>query len=172
MHIKIIEHDPNWANVYLIEKQLLKEILQDDWINSFHIGSTSVPGLQAKPIINILLVVNSIVNLDHYTVEFESLGYEVMGEFGIKNRRYFRKGGQDRTHHIHAFQYDNVKEIERHLLFRDYLRLHPDICKSYGILKSDLAKQHPNNIEAYGNGKNAFVKNIEKKALLWHWNKR
>ncbi|MFD3262223.1 GrpB family protein [Paenibacillus lentus] len=82
------------------------QILQDDLVNSFHIGSTSVPGLKAKPITDILLVVKDIGGLDTFSAQFENLGYEVMGEFGIKGRRYFRKGGDDRTHQIHAFQYE------------------------------------------------------------------
>ncbi|WP_309241966.1 GrpB family protein [Brevibacillus daliensis] len=64
-----------------------------------------------------MLVVNGIGELDAYSAQFEKLGYEVMGEFGIKGRRDFRKGEDDRTHQIHAFQYENIQEIERHLSF-------------------------------------------------------
>lgn len=157
---------------YELEEQLLKEMLKHDLVNCFHIGSTSVPGLKAKPIIDILLVVHNIAGLDHYSAQFETLGYEVMGEFGIIGRRYFRKGGDDRTHQIHAFQYDNVYEIERHLSFRNYLCQHPNIVQQYGDLKSELAIKFPNDIERYGDGKDEFVKQIEKQALLEHWTNR
>ncbi|MFD3262213.1 GrpB family protein [Paenibacillus lentus] len=169
MKITIVEYDSNWTTEYLKEEQAIKEILQDDLVNSFHIGSTSVPGLKAKPIIDILLVVNDIGGLDNFSAQFENLGYEVMGEFGIKGRRYFRKGGDDRTHQIHAFQYDHIQEIERHLSFRDYLRQNPKICKEYGDLKSELADKYPTDIESYGDGKDDFVKKVEKEALKWHW---
>ncbi|WP_317955866.1 GrpB family protein [Paenibacillus chitinolyticus] len=169
MNIIVVEYDPNWKNEYLKEEQAIKAILQDELVNSFHIGSTSVPHLKAKPIIDILLVVNDIAGLDAFSAQFENLGYEVMGELGIKGRRYFRKGGDDRTHQIHAFQYDHIQEIERHLSFRDYLRQNPKMCKEYGDLKSELADKHPTDIESYGDGKDEFVKKVEKEALKWHW---
>lgn len=172
MIVTVVQYDPNWIIEYQKEELAIKEILQDDLVNSFHIGSTSVPNLKAKPIIDILLVVNDIENLDTYATSFEELGYEVMGEFGITGRRYFRKGGYNRTHQIHAFQYDHIQEIERHLSFRDYLREHPEISQAYGELKSRLADQYPTDIEGYGNGKNDFVQKIESEALKWHWRQR
>jgi len=169
INIKVVEYDPMWQVKFKQEEQQLKEMLKSDLINCFHIGSTSVPGLKAKPIIDILLVVHEISVLDHYSAQFERLGYEVMGEFGISGRRYFRKGGDDRTHQIHAFQFDNIYEIERHLSFRDYLCQHPAIVKQYSKLKSELAIKFPQDIERYGDGKDEFVKTIEKQALIWHW---
>lgn len=172
MNIKVVDYNPDWNKNYLKEEQLINDILKSELINCFHIGSTSVPDLKAKPIIDILLVVNDIDDLDKYTKEFEEIGYEVMGEFGIKGRRYFRKGGDNRTHQIHAFQYDSINEIERHLAFRDYLRQNSDICDAYGKLKAELAEKYPNDIEAYCDGKDNFVKKVEKDALKWHWTKR
>ncbi|MED3729335.1 GrpB family protein [Priestia filamentosa] len=169
MNITVVKHNPNWKDEYLKEKKLIEEILQKELVNSFHIGSTSIPNLKAKPIIDILLVVNDIKALDDYSQQFEKLGYEVMGEFGIKQRRYYRKGGNNRTHQIHAFQYDNTQEIERHLSFRDYLCQNPEIRKQYGELKSTLAHKFPHDITGYSNGKDEFVKKIEKEALRWHW---
>lgn len=172
MIIKVVDYDENWKKDYKKEEHDIKAILQDELINSFHIGSTSVPGLKAKPIIDIMLVVRDIHTLDLFSKQFEQLGYEVMGEFGIVGRRYFRKGGDNRTHQIHAFQFDNITEIERHLVFRDYLREHPEICKQYGDLKSELAEQYPNDIEGYGDGKDSFVKEVEKEAMKWYWSER
>lgn len=169
MKIAVVDYDPNWKDEYEKEKRAIHKIAGDALINIFHIGSTSVPGLKAKPIIDILLVVNSVDALDQYSKAFERLGYEVMGEFGITGRRYFRKGGDHRTHQIHAFQYDNIKDIERHLSFRDYLRENPQACQEYGQLKSRLAEQYPADIDSYGDGKDAFVKRIESEALKKHW---
>ncbi|KOY17459.1 GrpB family protein [Paenibacillus xylanivorans] len=172
MNIKVVEHNPAWKKDYRKEEREIKTFLEGELVNSFHIGSTAVPGLKAKPIIDILLVVHDIHALDRYTVQFEQLGYEVMGEFGIRGRRYYRKGGDDRTHQIHAFPFDHVQEIERHLVFIDYLCHHPEVAKDYGELKSELAQQYPHDIEGYGDGKDEFVKEVEKKALIWYWTVR
>lgn len=169
MNITVVEHNPKWKYEYSKEVKLIKEILQKELVNSFHIGSTSIPDLKAKPIIDILLVVNDIKALDDYSQQFEKLGYEIMGEFGIKQRRYYRKGGNNRTHQVHAFQYDNIQDIERHLSFKNYPCQNPEIRKQYGELKAKLARKFPNNINGYSNGKDKFVKTIEKEALKWHW---
>ena len=172
MRIKVVDYHPLWSSNYQIEEQSIRTILQDEWVNSFHIGSTSVPGLQAKPIIDMLLVVSDINKLDSFSSQFQGIGYEVMGEFGIIGRRYFRKGGDHRTHQIHAFQYNNIYEIERHLAFRDYLREHPEVSKEYGALKSKLADQYPNDIDGYMDGKGDFIKRVEQDAIKWRWTVR
>ncbi|MBE5107599.1 GrpB family protein [Bacillus thuringiensis] len=169
MFIQVVDYNQNWTKEYQQEKQAIKNILQQELVNSFHIGSTSVPNLKAKPIIDILLVVNNINKLDSFSNQFQEIGYEVMGEFGLPGRRYFRKGKDNRTHQIHAFQYNNIEEIERHLAFRDYLREHPEICERYGKLKSHLAKQYPNDISGYSDGKDKFIKYVEKEAIKWYW---
>ncbi|MFF2176569.1 GrpB family protein [Lysinibacillus sp. NPDC058147] len=167
--IEVVDYNHNWSSDFQKEERSIRNILQEELVNSFHIGSTSVPGLKAKPIIDILLVVNDIHKLDSFSKQFQEIGYEVMGEFGITGRRYFRKGGDHRTHQIHAFQHNNIEEIERHLAFRDYLREHPEVCRQYGEIKSQLAKQYPNDIDGYCDGKDDFVKNVEKDAIKWHW---
>jgi len=110
-------------------------------------------GLKSKP------------KIDSFNERMELLGYECMGELGMKGRRYFRKGGDNRTHQVHVFQRDNKEDIIRHLAVRDYLRTHPDEANRYGELKDNLAKQFPGDIEAYMDGKDAFVKELERKAL-------
>lgn len=172
MKVIVVDYNVDWAQKYIKEEQAVKNIVQDELVNIFHIGSTSVPKLKAKPIIDILLVVKEINRLDQYAAAFENLGYEVMGEFGIVGRRYFRKGGDNRTHQIHVFQYDAIYEIERHLTFRDYLRAHPEICAEYGELKSELAAAHPEDIDSYGDGKEDFIRKVEREALQWHWQHR
>jgi GrpB-like predicted nucleotidyltransferase (UPF0157 family) len=98
----------------------------------------------------------------------EALGYEAMGEFGIAGRRYFRLDDSDgtRTHQIHAFE-AGVPNVVRHLAFRDYMRAHPSIAEEYGALKERLANAHPRDMAAYNDGKDAFVKEHERRALLW-----
>lgn len=94
-----------------------------------------------------------------------SLGYDVAGEWGITGRRLFRKGGENRTHHIHFYQFDNP-HIERHLIFRDYLRSHPEEVAKYSRFKEELA-QHLDYTSEYSPAKKIFVKEMEQKALLW-----
>ena len=105
--------------------------------------------------------------VDKYNEEFVAIGYECMGEFGIEGRRYFRKGGDNRTHQIHIFEQSNHKDINRHIAVRDFLRTHPDIALEYGELKMELANRFPEDIEGYCAGKDAFVKQLEKDALRW-----
>lgn len=169
MFIRVVEHDPAWEGMFKEEFKKIRAMVGDNWVNTFHIGSTSVPGLKAKPVIDMLLVVKDLEALDALAPQFEALGYEVMGEYGIPERRFYRKGGEERTHHIHAFQKSNVREIKRHVAFRDYLCEHPDVAQEYGELKSQLAEQFPNDIDGYCDGKDEFVKRVEKIAYEWHW---
>lgn len=142
--------------------------MKDELVNIYHIGSTSVENLRAKPIIDIMPVVRDISRVDDYNKDFAALGYEPKGEFGITGRRYFRKGAEIRTHQIHIFEEGNLRDIKRHLAVRDYLRTHTRDSFEYGKLKSRLADMFPEDIEAYCEGKDAFVKELERKALEWY----
>jgi len=94
-------------------------------------------------------------------------GYEPLGEYGIKNRRFFQKGGDKRTHHIHIFQENDINVI-RHIAFRDYLNYNKKRLKEYENLKIKLAKKFPYNVDLYCNGKDSFIKEIEQEALIWY----
>lgn len=171
MNIMVSEYDEKWPEMFLDESIWIATILGDNLLQVFHIGSTSVSGLKAKPIIDIMPVVRNIEQIDKCTEKFEALGYEVMGEFGMPGRRYMRKGGDNRTHQIHAFDYTGTSDITRHLAFRDYLRSHPGVCTAYAELKSKLALLYPTDIDAYSDGKDDFVKQAERDALQWYWKK-
>ena len=101
---------------------------------------------------DIMPVVTNISLVDKHNKEFVAIGYECMGEFGIEGRRYFRKGGDNRTHQIHIFEQSNHKDINRHIAVRDFLRTHPDIALEYGELKMKLAFRFPDDsgAEAFG----------------------
>lgn len=103
-HITVIEYSPLWKNKYKEESLLIRNILADNCIAIYHIGSTSVEGLAAKPIIDIMAVVRSLEIVDTVAEKFSDIGYEYLGEFGIEGRRYLRKGGDERTHQIHIFK--------------------------------------------------------------------
>jgi len=168
MNVIVTKYNENWNRMFEDEAQKIKAIFGDELIEIHHIGSTSVSGLQAKPIIDMMPVVKDITRIDSFNEQMKEIGYECMGEFGMEGRRYFRKGGDHRTHHVHAFQMDNIEDIQRHLAVRDFLRTHPEAASQYGSLKERLARQYPDDIEAYMDGKDSFVKNLEKKAIDWH----
>ena len=165
-HITVLNYDPEWTLKYERERKAIAEILDGNGISIYHIGSTSVPGLAAKPIIDMMAVVRSLEKVDDARGKFSELGYEYLGEFGIAGRRYFRKGGDERTHQIHIFQADDWNNIERRLAFRDYMRTHEKERAEYAKIKTALAQRFPYDIDGYCDGKDAFVREMEKRALL------
>ena len=166
-HVVVREYSPVWREKYEEEAEKIREILGDNCLEIHHIGSTAVEGLKAKPIIDILPVVRDLGAVDARAGDFEELGYEYLGEFGIPGRRYLRKGGDERTHQIHIFSAESQGEIRRHLAVRDYLRTHGEEAEAYGRLKERLAEEYPYDIEGYCDGKDEFVKELERRALAW-----
>ena len=167
MEIQVVPYDPSWPSRYRREAALLREALGDCLVEIHHIGSTSVPGLWAKPIIDILPVVTAVEEADRRRAALEALGYEYLGEFGIPGRRYLRKGGDHRTHQVHLFGRESRDEIRRHLAVPAYLRCHPDAARDYAQLKRRLARRFPRDMDGYCDGKDAFVKALERAALDW-----
>ncbi|MBM7583952.1 GrpB-like predicted nucleotidyltransferase (UPF0157 family) [Bacillus pakistanensis] len=165
--VEVCSFNANWSSMFKEEAERLNFILRNEIIDIHHIGSTAVPGLNAKPIIDIMPVVKGINTIDKYNEEMKRIGYEPKGENGISGRRYFQKGGDNRSHHVHIYQVGSY-EIVRHLAFRDFLRTHPDIRKDYGELKEKLAQQFPYDIESYITGKERLVSEIEVKAMEWY----
>jgi GrpB-like predicted nucleotidyltransferase (UPF0157 family) len=163
----VCSYNEKWVSMFVEEVERMNLIFGNEIVDIHHIGSTSVDGLQAKPVIDLMPVVKSINVIDKYNEEMRNIGYEPKGENGILGRRYFQKGGDHRSHHVHIYEVGN-EEIERHLAFRNYLRTHPDAKKSYGQLKERLAQQFPYDIESYINGKERLVREIEVKALEWY----
>lgn len=133
-HITVTDYNPAWPDLFEEEAKQIRKILGNNCRALYHIGSTAVSGLAAKPIIDMMPVVQNISEVDKLKERFERIGYEYMGEFGISGRRFLRKGGDERTHHIHIFEENNTAEIYRHLAFRNYLRRHKDICNAYSAL--------------------------------------
>lgn len=162
----VLSYQSEWESEYAREAERLRDVFGARLHSIHHMGSTSVPGLAAKPIIDILPVVDSLDGIEQFDASIKALGYEAKGEFGMPGRRYYRKGGDERTHHIHLYAVGNP-EIERHLVFRNYLRAHPEEVNAYGTLKEQLAATYPYDIEAYIAGKDAFVKKLEQRAIAW-----
>ncbi len=130
--------------------------------------STIIPSIYAKPIIDFLIEVKDIAKVDEGNAAMAVLGYQAMGEFGIPDRRFFLKNSASgkRTHHLHTFEAE-LPEVKRHLAFRDYTISHPEVAQKYSALKRELAKRYSEDIQAYMNGNNGFIKDVEKKALEW-----
>jgi GrpB-like predicted nucleotidyltransferase (UPF0157 family) len=162
--VQVVEYDPVWPTMFWSERELLRRALGCAAVEIHHIGSTAVPGLAAKPIIDILIEVTDLAALDERNRAMEAIGYETKGEFGIPGRRYFRKGGENRSHHVHAFASGDLN-VGRHLAFRDYLRSHPEVAAEYARLKMRVAQECGNDIARYCDGKDAYVKQIESLAL-------
>ncbi|MFJ8064606.1 GrpB family protein [Psychrobacillus sp. NPDC096426] len=165
MKVRLTDFSEDWVQMFETEAQFLKSIFGDDVIRFEHFGSTSVQGMKAKPVIDMMCIVKDIEKVDLFNHKMDSLGYDVVGEWGITGRRLFRKGGENRTHHIHFYQIDNP-QIERHLIFRDYLQSHPEEVEKYSCFKEKLVQQFDNTSE-YSPAKKSFVKKMEQKALLW-----
>ena len=166
-HVIVTKYNPAWSHMFENEAKIIKEILGENCIAIHHIGSTSIVGLDAKPIIDIMPVVESLDAVDAVASEFEKIGYVYMGEYGITGRRYLYKGANEHTHHIHIFSKNDNENITRHLAFRDYLNKHDDVKEAYANLKKELAKKYPNDIEGYCDGKDAFVKKYQAEALKY-----
>ena len=166
--VVVVPYDPRWPLEFERASSQVSVAMGPVMMAVHHIGSTSIPGLLAKPVIDMLAEVSDLSSVDQRADVMEGLGYEVMGEFGITGRRYFRRNDAQgrRTHQIHALVAGCLNVI-RHLAFRDYLRAHPTPTRQYGELKQTLAEAHPHDVEAYMDGKDAFVKHIELQAIAW-----
>lgn len=165
MKVRLTDFSEDWSRMFQTEAQFLKTIFGDEIIRFEHFGSTSVQGMKAKPVIDMMCIVKDIEKVDLFNHKMSSFGYDVAGEWGITGRRLFRKGGENRTHHIHFYQIDNP-QIERHLIFRDYLRSHPEEVIKYSRFKEKLVQRFDNTNE-YSPAKKTFVKEMEQQALLW-----
>jgi GrpB-like predicted nucleotidyltransferase (UPF0157 family) len=158
-----------WEKAAQIEIDLLSKNIHNPRISFHHIGSTSIAGLFAKPILDLLILAPSLAEIDLQKGVFEDLGYEYKGEYGIPGRRYCVLYNEERTKvyvHIHAFQSDNA-EADHHLLFRDYLRAVPEIAKQYQKLKLDLIADENINRSNYTETKAPFIKSVLLKAQEW-----
>ena len=162
--VTVVPHDPAWEEGFETEAAALRSVLADEALAVHHIGSTSVPGLRAKPTIDVLIEAREIGKLDDLEAEMAE-GYEAWGEYGIPGRRFLTRDlGPERLCNVHVFEAGSP-EVERHLAFRDYLARHPETARAYGDLKKDLAERFPEDMEAYMDGKDAFVKRVEREAL-------
>lgn len=169
MDAVVVAHDPRWARDFAREAAAIRDALDDVPIALHHIGSTAIAGILAKPVIDLLGIVDDPAAIDRRAAALRGLGYEVMGPHGIDGRRYFRKSDANgrRTHHLHVFATGSA-HIERHLAFRDYLRHHPLKAAEYSRLKARITRGGSVSRHAYVEAKDPFVVRTSALAIAWY----
>jgi GrpB-like predicted nucleotidyltransferase (UPF0157 family) len=153
--VKLAPYTVEWRRCFEEEKVLLQAVIGQHVLDIQHVGSTSIPGMIAKPIIDIGVAVESFEEAKVCIQPIEQLGYEYRGERGIPRRHYFAKG-DPRTHHLHMNEIDS-RDWENQVLFRDHLIQHPHLAEEYAALKVDLARRYPTDRDAYLDGKAPFI---------------
>jgi GrpB-like predicted nucleotidyltransferase (UPF0157 family) len=164
--IIIENYNPQWPALFEQEAKVLTKTLNNQNVIAIeHFGSTAIPGLRAKPIIDIMVLVTSLEEAKKDIPQIESLGYAYWADNPKKDRLFFVKGLPPygpRTHHIHIAEIGT--ELHERLLFRDYLREHPEAAQEYSHLKDTVAKQYKEDREAYTEAKTHFVQAVTDKA--------
>lgn len=150
--------DPDWPAAFVRERDLIAPLFSTPPRLIEHMGSTAIPGLPAKPIIDIIVLVDDLTSARGDIPQLEATGYSFWGANPDKTKLYLAKGlppAPRRTHHLHI--HDDEDEVARHLIFRDHLRAHPEAREAYLALKRDLAARFRDDREAYSRGKTEFV---------------
>ena len=162
--VVIEEYTSKWTLQFTEEQKIIKDIVGDAALAIEHIGSTSVEGLSAKPILDIMVGVRDLNEIDMFIEPLKAIGYEHVLHEEFPNRRFFRKGlWRAGTHHLHIYQYGS-EEWNHNLLFRDYIRNHPNVRQQYEQLKKELANTHRFDRVAYTNAKAPFIVDVIQKA--------
>ena len=158
--VELVEHDPSWAELYETEKGRISAIFDGRAVAVEHIGSTSVPDLCAKPIVDVLVGLRDLELSDDDVESMRALGYQYLGEHGLPGRLFFRK--VPRTHHVHVVAHGG-EHWTRHLTFRDALRTDAGERRRYDEFKRRLAAEgHPRDV--YTELKTPFIREIEARA--------
>ena len=160
-HVVVFPYDEQWKQDFLKIKDELTSALGQLAKEIEHVGSTSVEGLSAKPIIDIDVVIKDYTVFDEVVSALGTIGYRHEGDLGIAGREAFKYDGKDhlRKHHLYVCPEDSP-ELKRHIAFRDYLRTHPDAVREYSRIKEEGAKLYPYDIERYIEHKSPFIEKI------------
>jgi len=162
--VLIVDYDPRWPTIYSKEKDQILSVVGNKVVAIEHVGSTAIPGLGAKPIIDIMVAVRQLLDASGCIEPLRSIGYVYVPEYEkeLPERRYFRKGPEGvRNKHFHLHMVQHGGDFwKRHLMFRGYLRCHPDVAQQYCELKRKLAEKHVLDREAYTEAKTPFIESI------------
>jgi GrpB-like predicted nucleotidyltransferase (UPF0157 family) len=157
--VNVVPYSSDWTLEFEKEKERLLEILAPHVVTIEHTGSTSIPNQDAKPIIDISAAVHTLLDKQVYENLLSNSGYRYIGAFKIGRHFFAKEHAGARTHHLHIFPLEGFHE-RNELLFRDYLRAHPDFVKEYGELKRVLAEQYHSDPEGYTRAKTAFIQRV------------
>jgi len=161
--VRIVDYDPKWSILYEEEKRRILEAVEDIIVMIEHIGSTAVPNTGAKPIIDMIVAVNRLSDAEKCIAPLQRIGYEYQPEQEIERpeRRFFRKGTPPMEQHYHLHMVELTGDFwKRHLMFRDYLRTHPEVAQEYYKLKKRLADKYGSDREGYTEAKTSFIESI------------
>jgi GrpB-like predicted nucleotidyltransferase (UPF0157 family) len=165
--VRIVDYDPGWAERAAEEIGRIEGAVGEAAVRVEHVGSTAVPGLAAKPIVDLQLAVAEVERRDLYVGALEGIGYLFVPDPGSPDFHFFAKpAARPRSFHLHVCAAGSDDE-RRHLAVRDYLRAHPEEAARYGALKREVAARHPEDRLAYIAGKEEFVVALERRALDW-----
>ncbi|QYR19670.1 GrpB family protein [Paenibacillus sp. sptzw28] len=154
--IKLADYSPAWPKLFESERELIAGAVHGRVLDIQHIGSTSVPGMAAKPIIDIGVAVEQFELAAALVPALEAVGYVYRGENGCPRRHYFVKGAPLRTHHLHMLEIESA-DWRNHLAFRRLMRTEPEAAQAYMRLKRELAVLHETDRNAYQEGKSGFI---------------
>ena len=160
-HVVVLPYDKQWKQDFLQIKDELQNALGELALKIEHVGSTSVQGLSAKPIIDIDVVIKDYSVFDDVVSSLGSIGYRHEGNLGIEGREAFKYDGKEhlRKHHLYVCPQDS-EELKRHIAFRDFLRNHPEAVREYSRIKEEGAALYPYDIEKYIEHKSPFIEKV------------
>ena len=162
-HVVVLPYDEQWKQDFLMIREELASALGQLALRIEHVGSTSVEGLSAKPIIDIDVVIKDYSVFEEVVSALGTIGYRHEGDLGIAGREAFKYDGKDhlKKHHLYVCTEDSP-ELKRHISFRDYLRIHPDAVLEYSSIKEEGARLYPCDIDKYIEHKTPLIEKIYK----------
>lgn len=163
--VRLSSYNPAWQKLYEKEKEMLLPLVKRFGLGIEHVGSTSIPGAKAKPIIDIAIGVKNLEDGKKFIKPLELLNYEYKHDAGVKGRHYFCKGGENETCHVHIEEF-NGAIWKNQVDFRNYLIKHKEALEEYNKLKESLAKEFKDDRREYTVQKEDFIKDILDKIRL------